>query len=384
MQVLPASPREWCGHEEAGMMSFSYIRDRLFKGFDWPLFRAAVFMSVVGLFAIYSAAKGPAGYFAGKQLIWLGIAILALWGVVWLGYRAFLSYAYPLYALAILLLLGVMFLGAIRLGAQRWIHLGPLAIQPSEFAKIATILALAQYLGERARNRYQTRRFLVSFLLVAFPMALIVEQPDLGTALIFLPILFCMLFLWGVRLRYLWITAGLGLISMPVFWLLLKEYQKKRLLVFLNPNIDPLGAGYTAIQSKIAVGSGELFGKGFFQGTQNRLDFLPERHTDFVFCVVAEEWGFLGSVCVLVLFSLLFVEMIRVIQRTTDTRARLIAAGVVSMVFFHVLINVGMTIGLMPVVGLPLPFFSYGGSSLVTLFVSLGLLISIYKERSIF
>ncbi len=365
-------------------MHLAYHKDRVFKGFYWPLFSVVVFISLLGIAAIYSASRGLPSNYAPKQCLWLAIAVISLFMTVWLGYRTLLSYAYVMYALSIVFLLLVMFLGAIHLGAQRWLHLGPLVIQPSEFSKIATILTLAQYLGERARNRYQTKRFLISFFIVAFPMLLILKQPDLGTALIFLPILFCILFLWGVRLRYLIITASLGLLSLPVFWAAMKGYQKKRLLVFLNPNVDPLGSGYTALQSKIAVGSGELLGKGYLHGTQNKLNFLPEHHTDFIFCVVAEEWGYIGAICLLLIFTLLFVKMIQVFQRTSDTRARLIAAGVISMIFFHVVINIGMTIGIMPIAGLPLPFFSYGGSSLVSMFVAIGLLISIYKERSIF
>ena len=366
------------------MFNLAYLKEKLFKGFYWPLFRLAVLMALVGLAVIYSASRGLSVNFAEKQFIWLGVAILALFTVVWLGYRTLLSYGYAMYALSIGLLLVVMLMGAVRLGAQRWIHFGPFAIQPSEFAKIATILTLAQYLGERAKNRYQTKRFLAAFFIVAFPMLLILKQPDLGTALIFLPIFFCMLLLWGVRLRYFVITGLMGASIMPVFWALLKGYQKKRLLVFMNPNVDPLGSGYTAIQSKIEVGSGELFGKGYLHGTQIKLNFLPEHHTDFIFCVIAEEWGFLGSLCLLLMFCLLFVKMIHVIQRTSDTRARLLATGIIAMVFFHVVVNIGMTIGLMPITGLPLPFISYGGSSLVTMFIAMGILISIYKERSIF
>ncbi len=356
----------------------------MFRGFYWPLFYTAVIISLVGVAAIFSASRGLPGDYALKQLAWLGVSILTLMAVVRIGYRTLLGYSYAFYAISIALLLVVIILGDMHLGAQRWIEIGPFALQPSEFAKIAVILTLAQYLGERARNRYQTKRFLVAFILVSFPMIFILKQPDLGTTLIFIPILFCILFLWGVRLRYLVVTSLFALTSFPVFWALLKGYQKRRLLVFLNPNVDPLGAGYTAIQSKIAVGAGQFFGKGFLQGTQNRLRFLPEHHTDFIFCVIAEEWGFVGSCLILMLFALLFIRMIRVIERTTDTRARLITAGVVSMVFFQVVINIGMTVGLMPITGLPLPFVSYGGSSLVTMFIAVGLLISIYKDRSIF
>jgi rod shape determining protein RodA len=318
------------------MLDWRYYRERMFKGFHWPLFQIVVFLSVLGLMVISSASHGIHGNFAVKQLTWLGIAVLALFIVVWAGYRTFLNYAYAMYVLSILLLLTVMFLGAIRMGAQRWIHFGSFAFQPSEFAKVATILTLAQYLGERARNRYQTKRFLVAFLIVVFPMLLILEQPDLGTGMIFLPIFFCILFLWGVKLRYFITTLLLGSVSLPFFWMILKEYQKRRLLVFLNPNVDPLGAGYTVIQSKIAVGSGELLGKGFLHGTQNKLNFLPEHHTDFIFCVLAEEWGFLGSLCLILLFALLFMKMIQVVHRTNDTRARLIAAGIIAMIFFQI------------------------------------------------
>jgi rod shape determining protein RodA len=362
----------------------SYYKDRLFKGFHWRLLSAALAIATVGLVMIYSASRGLAYSYAARQAVWLALAIPILFTVVAIGYRKLLSFAYTFYAAAVALLILVMVLGETRLGAQRWLEIGPFSLQPSEFAKLATILALAQYLGERARNRYQMKRFFVAFFMVAFPMVLILRQPDLGTALIFLPILFCVLFLWGVRIRYLAVTLLCGLASLPVFWFLLRSYQKKRLLVFLNPDIDPLGAGYTAVQAKIAVGSGGLLGKGFLEGTQNRLHFLPEHHTDFIFCVAAEEWGFVGSLVILLLFALLFVRMLEVIERTSDTRARLIAAGIISMMFFHVLINIGMTIGIMPITGLPLPFVSYGGSSLVTMFASIGLLISIYKERSIF
>src|SRR3989338_7008767 len=204
------------------MLSLEYLREKLFRGFYWPLFRLAVLMALIGLAVIYSASRGMATNFAEKQFIWLGVALLALFTVVWFGYRTFLSYGYAMYALSIGLLLVVMFMGAVRLGAQRWIHLGPFAIQPSEFAKIATILTLAQYRGERARNRYQTKRFLAAFFIVAFPMLLILEQPDLGTAIIFLPVLFCMLLMWGVRIRYFVIMALMGISTLPVFWTLLK------------------------------------------------------------------------------------------------------------------------------------------------------------------
>jgi len=361
-----------------------YFKERLFRGFSWSLFWTAALIAGFGVIAIFSASKGMPSNYALKQVMWLVIAHLALFAVVWVGYRRILGFSYAFYAFTLILLLYVIFMGATRFGAQRWIAIGPFALQPSELAKIATILTLAQYLGDRARNRYATTRFLAAFLIAAVPIGLIVRQPDLGTSLVFLPILFCILFVWGVKLRFLIMPALCALCSMPIFWMLLKPYQRNRILTFVNPDADPLGAGYTAIQSKIAVGSGGFVGKGFLHGTQNQLDFLPQHHTDFIFCVVAEEAGFLGTMLVLFLFALLFMGMLRVIERTTDVRGRLIATGIMAMTFFHVLINIGMTVGWAPITGLPLPFFSYGGSSLLTMYISVGLLISIYKERSFF
>lgn len=357
---------------------------KLTRGFYWELFWCAVIVALAGVCFVFSAAYGEAQNLAFRQLVWFGIGLVALFVVVAIGYRSFLNVSYVLYGIAILLLLAVDLLGATRLGAQRWISVGGFGIQPSELCKLAMILTLAHYLGSRVSNLYQFRRFVGAFLLVSFPMLLIIKQPDLGTALIFMPILFVMLFMWGARFRYLLGSMALGLISLPVFWLFLKEYQRRRLLVFLNPNIDPLGSGYTAIQSKIAVGSGGLLGKGWLMGTQNRLNFLPEHHTDFIFCVIAEEWGFIGSLILIFLYGLLVWRSLAVIERTTDPPARLLASGIVAMIFFQILVNVGMTIGLMPVVGIPLPFVSYGGSSLVVMMIAMGFLISIYKERSIF
>ena len=225
---------------------------------------------------------------------------------------------------------------------------------------------------------------MIAFIITLIPLVLVLKQPDLGSALIFLPILFCMLYVWGAKLKYFLLTFSLGLSSTPFLWMILKPYQRNRLLSFIDPNKDPLGSSYTVLQSKIGIGSGGLFGKGWLEGSQNKLHFIPEHHTDFIFSVIGEEGGFMVVLLFFVFYTLLFRLCFLVISQTTDTSGRLLATGIISMIFFHLFINVGMTIGLMPVTGLPLPLISYGGSSILSVFIAFGLLASIYKERSIF
>jgi len=356
-----------------------------FNRFYWPLFFVTIAISVFGIFAIYSAtAEGSASEFAVKQLVWLVAGLSAMGIVLLIGYKPFLNMSYLIYAAGLMMLLAVLVMGPIRGGAQRWISIGPFILQPSEFIKIVLIVTLAHYLGNSEKNLSQLSRFFVSFFITIVPMVLVLKQPDLGTSLIFLPILFTMLFVWGAQKRFFFTTFGLGLVSMPFMWSILKDYQRRRLLTFINPDLDPLGAGYTAIQSKIAVGSGGLFGKGYLSGSQNKLDFLPEHHTDFIFGVVGEELGFVGAAVLILLYALFIFLSVRVIRKTTDVRGKLLATGILAMLMCHILINIGMCIGLMPITGLPLPFMSYGGSSMLAFFIATGLLLSIYKERSIF
>lgn len=357
---------------------------RFLKGIYWPIVFLAVLLSAVGLIAIYSATfRGGADY-ASKQFLWclIGLGVFLL--TVSIGYRSFLNLSYLFYIATIPLLLWVLFLSEARSGAQRWIMIGSFAVQPSEFSKIATILMLANFLSGRSAIQRQKRTLIAALILVGFPAILVLKQPDLGSALVFMPVLIAMLFLWGVRIRYLIFLFLSTVASMPFLWHLLKPYQQKRLLVFLHPSIDPVGASYTAIQSKIAVGSGGLLGKGWLQGTQTQLDFVPEHHTDFIFSVLGEEFGFLGAFFLLLLFGLLIAYAFRVLEHTTDLRARLLALGIAAAFSFQILVNIGMTIGLAPITGLPLPFISYGGSALVANFFAFGLLASIYKQRSIF
>lgn len=316
-----------------------------------------------------------------KQLVWVLIGFLIFAFVLKFGYRRLISLSYFLYAAVLLLLIAVLIFGRQRLGAQRWFHLGFFNLQPSEFTKLSLILTLAYYLGRRTDRVLRIRNFLIPFFLTAIPAVLILKQPDLGTALVLFPIFISMLFVLGTQMKYIFGFLLTGVLLMPVFWNILRPYQRQRLLVFINPNMDPLGAGYTIIQSKIAVGSGRLFGKGWLSGTQNYLNFLPERHTDFIFSVVGEEWGFVGSLILLSLYFLLIRRMLHILDITENTYGRLLIAGIATMICFQVVVNIGMTIGLFPVVGITLPLISYGGSSLLTTFIGIAIVLSVYQWR---
>lgn len=347
---------------------------------------AAIFF--IALLSLYSASHQPTGEivknFALQQLIWMGFAVLVSVFIIWFGYERALDYAYLIFGLNLLLLLSVFIIGATRLGARRWFNLGIFSLQPSEFCKVGFILALVKYIGNNSDRLHKIRVVITALIICMVPVVLIIKQPDLGTAIVFLPILFLVLFMAGARIAHLIGILLAGLSFLPVLWHILKDYQQKRLLVFMNPNADPLGAGYTVIQSKIAVGSGGFFGKGWLSGTQNLLNFLPERHSDFIFSVIGEEWGFLGTLLLLGLFLLLIMSVLGIAKATNDSGGRLLVVGIVAALWFQIFINLSMTIGLVPVVGLPLPLVSYGGSSLVTTMALLALALSVQLKRKIF
>ena len=353
----------------------------LLQKLDFPLLGIATLIFLVGILSLYSSSYNTNPAVLARQLVWMIVGALTLLLVVNINLNKIIGFIYSFYGLTILFLIMVLILGEARLGARRWLSLGPLNFQPSEFAKIAVILTLARYLGEGVpyhRTAYEEwKRIFISILLVLVPFLLILKGPDLGTAIVLLPILFVMLYIGGIGIRSLSLTLGIGVVFSPIFWHFLKDYQKERLLVFINPNIDPLGAGYTIIQSKIAIGSGRLLGKGWLSGTQNQLNFLPERHTDFIFSVVGEEWGFFGSVIVVFLYFFLIKRCIAIASQMGDLFSRLVCWGVIAMLSFHILVNIAMTMGLMPVVGLPLSLMSYGGSSLVATLASLGILMNL-------
>jgi rod shape determining protein RodA len=358
------------------------------KNFDPFLVILPLVIVVASFLFLYSASHGlyePGGTnFAFRQLIWLAISVAILMLLVNIDFRRVLDWSYIYYIVVVIVLFLLLIIGGARMGAKRWFSVGWMAFQPSEFAKIILIMTLAFYLGN---NRYAIRNMkglLMPFLLTGVLFLLIIKQPDLGSGLILLAILFVMLLVSGMPFKYLLGLIIAGAASSPVLWHFLKDYQKRRLLVFINPNMDPLGAGYTIIQSKIAIGSGGLFGRGWMGGTQNQLNFLPESHTDFIFAVVGEEWGFIGSLFLIFLFGFLISRILAVAERTNDFYGKLVVIGIAGMLSFQVLVNIAMTVGLMPVVGIPLPFVSYGGSSLIINFIAIALVINIDMHRTLF
>lgn len=366
---------------------------RNWKNFDFVLFLSVVLIFCIGLAFLYSATyqyakNGVYAYnFLLRQITWFALSLLLGAIIIKVDYQKWIELGYPLYALNLLILGLVLFLGKSRFGAQRWISLGGITFQPSEFSKLIMMLTLARYLGQRklysASNLTllptlaQTKALVGAFLLVFLPFGLILKQPDLGTALTLLPLVFILLYVWGAHLWTLGFIILSGIVSTPFLWQLLKEYQKRRILVFINPDLDPLGAGYTIIQSKIAIGSGGILGKGWLSGTQNQLNFLPERHTDFIFSVVGEEWGFVGGILLLSLYLLVLWRGFAIAQSSSSLSGKLLASGIITLLAFQVVVNIAMTMGFLPVVGLPLPLISYGGSSLLATMISVFLLLNI-------
>jgi len=351
-----------------------------YKDFDWVLLGIAAAIFTAGLFFIFSATYSKNADFIVKQIAWFLIGALFFIAIININYRKIISLGYVFYFLSLVSLLLVFFFGSKRLGAQRWLELGAFNLQPSEFAKLFITLALIQYLTEHKIEK-GVKNIAAAFFLMLVPFALIIIQPDLGTALMLVPVFFVLLYVWGIRLRHLIFIIAAGLAMSPLGWFLLKDYQKDRLMVFMNPDVDPLGAGYTIIQSRIAIGSGGIFGKGWLGGTQNQLNFLTERHTDFIFSVAGEEWGFAGGIILLALYFILIKRALDIARKTDDPCGVLAACGMVTIIGVQVIVNISMTIGIMPVVGLPLPLVSYGGSSLLVTMMALGLLESIAIHR---
>lgn len=351
-----------------------------YKGFDWPLLSSAVAIFALGLLFLFSSTYPYNIDFVLRQVAWFLLGSLIFMAIININYRKIAGIANIFYFLTILLLVIVLIFGSRRLGAQRWLTIGAFNVQPSEFAKIFVTLSLVQYMA--SHKTYRTLKdIFVPILVIIVPFILILKEPDLGTALMLVPILLILLYVWGMPLRHLFFMIFCGVMFSPVGWFLLKDYQKERLLVFMDPGVDPLGAGYTIIQSRIAIGSGGVFGKGWLSGTQNQLNFLAERHTDFIFSVAGEEWGFLGGLILLGLYYILIKRALFIAEKTADPCGRLLAVALTVMIGIQVVVNISMTMGFMPVVGLPLPLVSYGGSSLLVTIVALGLLESIAIHR---
>lgn len=347
-----------------------------------------------GLSVLYSVTYQRGQLFRDvflDQLTWAGIGIVVLFLVSNINYRRFFDLAFFIYGLSIVFLLIVLLTGREILGARRWVELFGLNFQPSEIAKLGIVLVLARIFSQRqsyARSYFSGTSFvqelLIPILITLLPVGLIFLQPDLGTALLFIPVFFAMLIVGGAKIKYILSLFILMILSVPVGWHFLKPYQKDRLMVFLNPNVDPLGAGYTVIQSKIAVGSGGFLGKGWLAGTQNQLNFLPERHTDFIFSVIGEEWGFLGAMLLLLLYAALIYYLLLIAFQSKDKFAKYLSSGFIALLVSQIVINISMTIGICPVVGLCLPLISYGGSSMFVFLIFIAILLNINKKRIVF
>ena len=353
---------------------------------DFTLIAATAAILVLSLVIIGSAThiNTPSDeryWFVQRQGIFAILNVAVAIFLMNFDYKILQAYGNKMYIFNLIMLVAVMVVGQSALGAQRWIQLGPISLQPSEFSKLIMIVSLAGMLEERVGKLNNLHDLLPVAAYVGVPFLLVMKQPDLGTSLVFMAIFFGMIFVCGVNLRLLGGIFGVGLACMPILWHFLKDYQKMRIMVFMDPNVDPLGSGYHIIQSKIAIGSGMLFGKGLFGGTQSQLNFLPENHTDFIFAVVGEELGFIGAAFLLLLYLVVLWRGIKIARDASDMFGRLLAVGITSMLAFHVLVNVGMTTGIMPVTGIPLPFMSYGVSSLTTNILSIAILLNIHMRK---
>lgn len=368
------------------MIFFKFDR-RIFQYFDWTLLALVLIICAIGIVNVYSAGFSIAErqiplYL--KQIQWLMIGLFFMTLVFLIDYRVISEGAYIIYGISVALLIVVFLYGFATHGSQRWISLGGFSFQPSELMKLTTILALARYFDDHKSNEpYTLKEIFVPFSMVIVPFLLVLKQPDLGTALIIMIIFVSIVFFIGVDWKSVAIAATGCLMLMPLGWFFLKDYQKDRLITFLNPENDPLGAGYHILQSIIAIGSGGIFGKGFLKGSQTQLNFLPEQQTDFVFSVFAEEWGFAGTLIVVILFMSLIFWGLKITLHSRDLLGTLIAFGITALISWEVFINIGMVLGILPVVGIPLPFLSYGGSAMIVLMTATGLLMNVSVRRFI-
>ncbi|MDE2179835.1 MAG: rod shape-determining protein RodA [candidate division NC10 bacterium] len=361
---------------------------RVLLTFDWRLFASAAGLAALSVLIIYSTSGMHASLFRRslylKQATWAVTGIVAMTLLCTLPYRTTWRLAYPIYGVLLAALVLVTLIGRTGLGAQRWLSIGPFAFQPSEFMKLSLIILLARYFEDRKEALHEPRIFILPILLTLLPTAIVLRQPDLGTAIMLLLIAASILVVMGLKIRYLVLLGAIGSTVAPVLWHFLHDYQKNRILVFINPDMDPMGVGYHVAQSKIAVGSGGLIGKGWMAATQSQLNFLPANHTDFVFAGLAEQWGFIGSLGLLAVYAYLLSRGLRLARDAHDLFTMVTSFGVVTMIAWQVVINIGMVTGIMPVVGIPLPLLSYGGSAMLMNMLAVGLLLNIQKHRYLY
>lgn len=362
------------------------IDKKLIKNIDIGIVISTMLLIIYGMIAISSAlhiTTGGSGSLLKVQIVAFILGIIGVLMILLIDYKSFGDNYILIYGINIFLLVLVLVIGFSTKGTKGWIDFGPVNFQPSEIVKLGYILTFAKYLEKRKDNLDRLVDVLPAMLHLILIVGLILLQPDFGTALVFIVISIFMLYAAGINHKIVAGAFGTFLISLPVMWKFLKSYQKDRILTFFNPELDPMGAGYHVIQSETAIGSGQFLGKGLFKGTQNNLGFIPERHTDFIFSVIGEELGLVGALVVLMLFMWLLLRCIHIAKVSKDDYGMLICVGITAMFLFHILENIGMTIGLMPVTGIPLPFISYGGSSLLTNMAAVGLVLNVGMRRQV-
>lgn len=355
---------------------------RSLRDWDWLMVILSLALSGIGILQIYSATLDTKWRDAWwKQIVWVSLGLLALWIVSNIDYHSLLGQVPLMYFGSVFLLLVTFVVGKTVFGSRRWISLGGFNFQTSEFMKLVVILLVARYLSELKSERLDTRDLLRLLVLVGIPLGLVLLQPDLGTSLTYIPVLAGGIFLAGLRWQHVTAIAAIAVVLLPLGWLVLHDYQKARILTFVNPARDPKGAGYQVIQSRIATGAGGMWGEGVTRGSQTQLRFLPVPHTDFIFSAYAEEHGFVGVIFALGLYFLLLMQIIQNAQTAPDRAGTYICMGVATLLLFHLLVNVGMVVGRMPVTGIPLPLMSSGGSNTLSMFLMLGLVNNVRLRR---
>ncbi len=359
------------------MASYRSLRD-----FDWTMFALAYAICGMGVLQIFSATHDSPWRDAWwKQIMWIAAASLLMWIITLIDYHTLLGHVFSLYGIALATLIATFIVGQKVFGSRRWIAYGSFHLQVSEFVKLVLVLLVARYLTDIKTEQLEPRALLKLGALVGVPMLLVMKQPDLGTALTYLPILVVGIFLAGLRWQHAAAIVVVLAIVLPAGYYFLQDYQKARLVSFIDPTQDPKGTGYQVIQSKIAVGSGALWGQGVTKGTQTQLRFLPVTHTDFIFAAFAEEHGFVGVVVVLALYFMLLMQIVQNAQTATDRAGTYVCMGVATVLLFHILVNAGMVVGRMPVTGIPLPLMSFGGSNTLSIFLMLGLVNNVRLRR---
>lgn len=349
---------------------------------DFNFLATALLLAAIGAMLVFSATHYTADApLFRKQLLWTGIGIALMVLCVSIDYHTLLELSSFLYVAGVALLLYLLLWGRLTRNVRSWIHIGSFQFQPSEFVKIFTALAIAKFFDSNDRAYLTFRNFVIAAVIILLPAALIAIQPAFGSAATFVPLLIVAMFFGGIKRRYWFAMIVVAVIAAPVGWHFLKPFQKERVLIFLNPERDPLGSGYQLTQAKIATGSGGIRGKGFMQGTQVNLQYLPASHTDFIFSVLGEEWGFVGVSIVLTLYLYLIVQALLIAEKSRDRGGAFLVLGLISFFVFHTVINVSMQIGLLPVTGIPLPLLSYGGSATMMFLMSVGLILNVAMRR---